>query len=283
MKNINKKDIVQPVLKWVGGKRQLLDVILPLIPNDINRYVEPFLGGGAVFFSLQSEKALINDYNKELINVYNIVKKDLNLLISKLEEYQEKNCKESFYQIRELDRKENYKYLSNIDKAARTMYLNKTCYNGLYRVNKKGQFNTPFGSHKNVNIVNEDLIRKMSAFLNANDIQIFNEDYKKILSEVKKGDFVYLDPPYVPLSISSNFTSYTENGFGLKEQEELKLECDKLNKKGVKFLLSNSDSPLIRELYADYDIIIVKANRFINSKSNKRGKINEVLVKNYDI
>lgn len=163
------------------------------------------------------------------------------------------------------------------------MYLNKTCYNGLYRVNKKGQFNTPFGSHKNVNIVNEDTIKKMSTFLNTNDIQIFNEDYKKILSGVKKGDFVYLDPPYVPLSISSNFTSYTENGFGLKDQEELKLECDKLNKKGVKFLLSNSDSPLIRELYADYDIIIVKANRFINSKGNKRGKINEVLIKNYDI
>lgn len=278
----NKNVIISPVVKWVGGKRQLLNYITPLLPKNFSTYVEPFVGGGAVLFDIQPKKAIINDYNAELINVYNVIKNNPDELISLLQEHEKLNSQEYFYQIRSLDRSDTYYSMSSIDKAARIIYLNKTCFNGLFRVNQAGQFNSPYGKYKNPNIVNRPLVLAMSKYFNNNDIRIMSGDYKEALKNLRRGAFVYFDPPYMPISSSSSFTGYTENGFGKQQQIELKEECDKLNRRGIKFLLSNSDHPLIRELYKDYEIIVVKAKRSINSKGNKRGEINEVLIRNYD-
>ncbi len=172
--------------------------------------------------------------------------------------------------------------MTDIEKASRIIYLNKTCFNGLFRVNQAGQFNSPYGKYKNPNIVNTPAVLAMSKYFNENNIKIIDGDYKNALKNLRRGAFVYFDPPYMPISSSSSFTGYTENGFDKNQQIELKAECDKLNAKGIKFLLSNSDHPFIRELYKDYEIITVKAKRSINSNGNKRGEINEVLVRNYE-
>ncbi|MBQ9239353.1 MAG: DNA adenine methylase [Treponema sp.] len=282
-KNSRKKNIVlSPVVKWVGGKRQLLGDIVPLIPKNFSTYVEPFVGGGAVLFDVQPKKAIVNDFNSELINIYEVIKEKPNELILALEEHERLNSEEYFYEIRALDRNENYAGMNNVEKAARIIYLNKTCFNGLFRVNQAGQFNSPYGKYKNPNIVNMPVVLAMSKYFNSNNIKIINGDYKNVLRNLRKGAFVYFDPPYMPISFSSSFTGYTENGFDKQQQIELKEECDKLNSKGIKFLLSNSDHPFIRELYREYKIIIVKAKRSINSSGNKRGGINEILVRNYD-
>ena len=280
----NKDLILSPVLKWVGGKRQLLGTINPLLPNikDISTYVEPFIGGGAVLFDLKPKKAIINDYNGELINVYDVIKDNPKELLVVLEEHQSQNSEEYFYEVRGLDREDSYDNMSRIEKAARIIYLNKTCFNGLFRVNQAGQFNSPYGKYKNPNIVNRPVISAMNIYFNNNNIKIMQGDYKHALKNLRRGTFVYFDPPYLPISTSSSFTGYTEGGFSLADQLTLKEQCDRLNEKGIKFLLSNSDHKIIRELYQDYDIITVKARRSINSKGNKRGEINEVLVRNYE-
>ncbi len=269
---------ISPIVKWVGGKRQLLPEIMPLINKKCSTYVEPFVGGGAVFFELQPKKAIINDYNSELMNVYTVVRDHSEELIEELEKHNRYNNGEYFYMIRALDRSEAYDTMSDTEKAARIIYLNKTCYNGLYRVNSAGQFNSPYGKYKNPNIVNEDSIRAMSRYLQSNKITIRQGDYKEVLKGLRRGAFVYLDPPYMPISLSSSFTGYTENGFSYAQQVTLKEECDKLRKKGISFLQSNSDCPEIRDLYREYEIRTVQAKRRINSKGNKRGEINEVLI-----
>lgn len=280
----NKRNLVLcPILKWVGGKRQLLNDIIPMIPSNCSTYVEPFIGGGAVLFELQPKKAIINDFNSELINVYNVVKNNPEELIDTLKKHQASNNSDYFYSIRELDRDiERYSELSDVDKAARIIYLNKTCYNGLFRVNSSGQFNSPYGKYKNPNIVNEPVVRAMSKYFNDNNITVLNGDFKDALKGLRRGAFVYLDPPYMPISSSSSFTGYTENGFDENKQIELKEECDKLNAKGIKFLQSNSDCEFIRELYKEYSIKTIKAKRAINSKGDARGEINEVLIYNYE-
>jgi len=269
---------ISPIVKWVGGKRQLLPEIMPLINKKCSTYVEPFVGGGAVFFELQPKKAIINDYNSELVNVYTVVRDHSEELIEELEKHNRNNNGEYFYMIRALDRSEVYHTMSDTEKAARIIYLNKTCYNGLYRVNSAGQFNSPYGKYKNPNIVNEDSIRVMSRYLQSNKITIKQGDYKEVLRGLRRGAFVYLDPPYMPISLSSSFTGYTENGFSYAQQVTLKEECDKLRKRGISFLQSNSDCPEIRDLYKEYEIRTVQAKRRINSKGNKRGEINEVLI-----
>lgn len=282
MKKNNKKNVIlSPVVKWVGGKRQLLDDIIPLLPDHFSTYVEPFVGGGALLFEIQPKKAIVNDLNHELINLYKVIKDNPNELLLLLEKHELNNSEEYFYQIRALDRSESYNEMSDIEKAARIIYLNKTCYNGLFRVNQAGQFNSPYGKYKNPNIVNKPVVLAMANYFQNNNITLLNGDYKLALKKLRKGAFVYFDPPYMPISSSSSFTGYTENGFDKKQQIELKEECDKLNSRGIKFLLSNSDHPFIRDLYKDYEIITVKAKRSINSNSNKRGEINEVLVRNY--
>lgn len=274
--------LVAPVLKWVGGKRQLMDVIAPLIPSSLTTYYEPFIGGGAVLFNLQPKKAVINDLNPELINVYKVIKDKPNELIQALKMHESMNCEDYFYEVRAYDRnKTEYEKLSNIEKAARVIYLNKTCYNGLFRVNSSGEFNSPWGRYSNPNISNIPTIKALNTYFNKYDITIKCGNYADSLKGIRKGAFVYLDPPYMPISSSSSFTGYTANGFGEKEQIELKKLCDKLNDKGVKFLLSNSSCPFIEELYKNYTIQKVPAKRTINANAEKRGVIDEVLVRNY--
>lgn len=276
----NKNKLLTPVVKWVGGKRQLLDRIKPLVPKDYRIYCEPFLGGGALLFSLQPNKGYVNDINKELINMYKTIKDSPKKLINELKLY--KNQEDYYYEVRRLDRdKEKYNELSYVKKAARLIYLNKTCYNGLFRVNNAGEFNVPYGRYKNPNIVNKELIQAMSKYLNDNEITITNKDYKRCIDNLKEGDFVYIDPPYYPISQTSNFTRYTKCGFGEQKQIELKMWCDNLTKKGIRFMLSNSYTEFIKDLYKGYKIEIVAAKRNINSKSNKRGNINEVIIRNY--
>jgi DNA adenine methylase len=285
IKNFNTKTY-QPFIKWVGGKRGLLEQILPLFPCEFEKYYEPFLGGGAVFFELFSrgqlkdKKVILSDINCELINTYNTIKNNPQQLITNLTYYKKEHSKEFYYEIRELDRKENYKNLSNIEKATRFIYLNKTCFNGLYRVNKKGYFNTPIGSYKNPNIDDADTILNASEALQ-NTI-ILNQSFKEVLQYAKQNDLVYFDPPYFPLNETSNFTSYDSNCFLESEQFELFEVFDKLSDKKVKVIQSNSDTSFIKNLYKQYNIDIVNANRFINSKSNGRGKINEVLIRNQE-
>ncbi len=276
--------LVAPVVKWVGGKRQLLSEIKKYSPKKFNKYFEPFVGGGAVLFELQPKNAIVNDINKELINLYSVIQNNVEELIDKLSDKATySNTSECYYKIRELDREpQKYNKMTGIDRAARVLYLNKTCYNGLYRVNSVGEFNSPFGNYKNPNIVNEITLRAVNKYFNESNIKFLNCDFEKIFKNAKKGDFVYFDPPYVPISKTSNFTGYNESGFGEIEQIRLKKLCDTLDKKGVKFLLSNSDCEFIRELYKDYNIVTIKAKRSINSNGNNRGTISEVLIRNYE-
>jgi DNA adenine methylase len=277
----NKNRLVVPVLKWVGGKRQLLPEIKKYIPK-YTTYYEPFVGGGAVLFELQPSKVVINDMNSELINVYNVIKNNIDELIEELSNKEKYiNTSECFYNTRELDRNPKlYNKLTNIQKAARILYLNKTCYNGLYRVNSTGAFNSPFGNYKSPNIVNDITLKAVSKYFNDSDITFLTGDFEKAVKGIKKGAFVYFDPPYAPISKTSNFTGYNESGFGELEQRRLKELCDNLNKKGVNFLVSNSDCEYIRELYKNYEIIEIKAKRSINCNSTGRGEISEVLIRN---
>jgi DNA adenine methylase len=277
---LKKNKLISPFLKWVGGKRQLMTEIVNFLPKRYTNYYEPFVGGGAVLFHLQPAKAVINDSNEELINVYEVIKNNLEDLINDLKRH--KNEEDYFYKIRSLDRTLKFDSLSNIKRASRIIYLNKTCYNGLYRVNNSGEFNSPFGRYTNPNIVNESILRAVSHYLNENDIQIFKGDYEMSLSNVEKGAFVYFDPPYLPVSESSNFTGYIKGGFDIFDQIRLKEMCDKLNSRGIKFLLSNSAAPFIEDLYSNYSIHTVKANRFVNSNAQKRGEVDEFLIKNYE-
>lgn len=275
-----KNKLVAPVVKWVGGKRQLLDAITPLLPKKITSYCEPFVGGGALLFSLQPKNAIINDLNSELINVYEVIRDDVEQLICSLEKH--KNSAEYYYALRDIDRnKEEYQAVSKVERASRVLYLNKTCFNGLFRVNSSGEFNSPFGHYKNPNIVNAPVLRAVSKYFNTNNIQFYNEDFSDTLARVKKGGFVYLDPPYDPVSDTSSFTGYNRGGFNRDEQMRLKLCCDELTKNGIKFMLSNSATDFIKELYRDYDITIVHAKRAINADASKRGAIEEVIVRNY--
>jgi DNA adenine methylase len=277
---ISKNKLVAPFLKWVGGKRQIMPEIVAQLPENIKTYVEPFIGGGAVLFYIQPKKAIINDFNSELINVYRIIKNNLEELIIDLQKH--KNESDYFYEIRGVDRTEKFKKMTEIEKASRVIYLNKTCFNGLYRVNNSGEFNSPFGRYKNPNIVNEPTLRAVSHYLNENDIQLQNTDYEEIMKAADKNSFIYLDPPYHPISESSNFTGYVQGGWGVDNQARLKKACDELTEKGVRFLQSNSSAELIKELYKDYIICSVKANRAINSDGTKRGGIEELLIKNYE-
>lgn len=275
-----KNKLVAPVVKWVGGKRQLLDEITPLLPKRVTNYCEPFLGGGAVLFSIQPSKAIVNDLNADLITVYEVIRDDVEALIESLKKHE--NTSEYFYTLRDIDRdKASYQSLSKVEKASRLIYLNKTCFNGLFRVNSSGEFNSPFGHYKNPNIVNEPVLRAVSKYFNTSNITFYSEDFAETLSRVHKGGFVYLDPPYDPVSDTASFTGYNKGGFDRSEQLRLKRCCDELTQRGVKFMLSNSATEFIKELYQEYDITIVKAKRAINADASKRGAIEEVLVRNY--
>lgn len=278
------KPLLKPFLKWAGGKRQLLPDLNKYFPESYNSYHEPFVGAGAVLFDLKPKTAFINDFNNELINTYQVIKNDVDTLIELLKDHEKKNSKEYFYSVREWDRNGTIETLTNTERAARLIYLNKTCFNGLFRVNSKGQFNVPYASYKNPLIVNEDVLIAVSDYLNNNDVTILNGDFNQILDYAQKGDFIYLDPPYAPVTDNNNsFTSYTLNGFDNAEQERLRDVFVELDIRGCYVMLSNSSVPLIHELYSDYaeTTQIVGANRMINSNGKKRGKVDEVIITNY--
>lgn len=278
----SKNKLVSPFLKWVGGKRQLIPAIMEHLPKNINNlnYYEPFIGGGALFFHLQPQNAFINDFNEELINVYNAIKNNLPELITDLKKH--KNEADYFYEIRSLDRSEEFQNMSLVERASRVIFLNKTCFNGLYRVNNAGEFNAPFGRYKNPNIVNEPTLKAVNKFLNNSNVRISSGDYSEILESADENSFVYFDPPYHPISESSNFTGYVQGGWNIYDQIRLREVCDELHERGVKFLLSNSSAQFIRDQYESYTVTTVKATRAINSNGADRGEIDEVLIKNYE-
>lgn len=234
-----------------------------------------------MLFHLQPNTAYINDINPDLIRVYTVIKDDVDALIEELEKFE--NTSEQFYSVRDWDRdKDYYDSLSDVKKAARVIFLNKTCFNGLYRVNNAGEFNSPFGNYRNPNIVNAPVLRAVSSYFNTADIHMSCVDYEEVLKTAPKGAFVYLDPPYDPMSETSSFTGYSKGGFSRADQIRLRECCDELNARGVKFMLSNSATDFILEQYSDYNITIVKAKRAINSVATKRGDVDEVVVRNYE-
>lgn len=275
-----KNKLVAPVLKWVGGKRQLIETFKPLLPKRITTYCEPFVGGGALLFHIQPKTAYINDINTDLICVYKVIKDSVDALIEELKSY--KNESDFFYSVRDWDRdRKKYSSLSEVEKAARILYLNKTCYNGLYRVNNAGEFNSPFGNYRNPNIVNEPVLRAVSSYFNAAKIHFSSVDYAEVLAGVKRGTFVYLDPPYDPVSETSNFTGYSKGGFSKEDQIRLRESCDELNRRKINFMLSNSNTEFIKEQYKGYNITVVQAKRAVNSIGSKRGDVKEIVVRNY--
>lgn len=271
--------LVKPYLKWAGGKRQLVPDIIRYIKG-YNTYYEPFVGAGAVLFALQPKKAIINDLNQQLCYTYEAIRDNVQELIELLEHHKEQNCSDYYYQVREEDRDLNFENKSIVSKAARMIYLNKTCYNGLYRVNSQGLFNTPYGRYKNPTIFEKEVLLAVSTYLNSNDITILNVDFSEAVESAKKGDFVYFDPPYDSPNCT-NFTGYQAGGFDHDEQKRLRELMYSLTDKGVKCLLSNADTPFIEELYSDFTIERVYASRNINSNALGRGKVAEVLIRNW--
>ena len=273
----------KPFLKWVGGKRALVDEIIGRMPERFGAYFEPFVGGGALFFELkkrgmlEGKKAYLFDANKELINAYNVVKNTPTELLANLRVFEQNHCHDAYYEVRAMDREDSFTSLAPALRAARFIYLNKTCFNGLYRVNAKGFYNVPMGRYKNPAICDESLIYGASRALQ--DAEVLHVDFAKVLDFAKKGDFVYFDPPYYPLTPTSSFTSYNQDVFLEDEQKRLFDTFEKLAKKGLHAMLSNSDTEFIKELYKDYQIDFVEMNRFINSKSGGRGKIKEILIR----
>lgn len=273
---------VKPFLKWAGGKQQLLAQYEPYFPAHFRCYFETFVGAGAVFFHLWNTgrlppDAYLLDNNEELINVYRVVRDRPDDLIQVLVAHRERHCGAHYYQVRDLDRQGVS--LSDVERAARTLYLNKTCYNGLYRVNSRGQFNVPMGSYKAPKIFEEDALRAASAALQGVTLEV--RDFRSVVALAQAGDFIYFDPPYDPVSKTARFTNYTADSFRDQDQRDLAAVFTELAEKGCLCMLSNAHTPFVRDLYRRYRIEIVQANRAINSNASRRGAIEEVLILNY--
>lgn len=279
--------IAKPFIKWVGGKGKLIPELVKLFPKKFNNYFEPFVGGGALFYEVKQKNEIafssINDINKKLIITYKQIQQNPDKLISKLKKIESKykkllpeEQKEYFYSIR---KKYNEKNLNDLTISSYLIFLNKTCFNGMYRENSKGGYNIPFGDQRNPTICNEENIINVSICLK--DTEINNLPFEEATKKCKKGDFIYFDPPYYPTNITSSFTSYHKDSFGPTEQEKLRDIFIELDKKGCFVMLSNSDTEFIKNLYKDFNINYIYAARSINSKASKRGKIKEVVITNY--
>jgi DNA adenine methylase len=255
--------MARPIVKWAGGKSKILKDLRKYFPKSFGKYVEPFLGGGSVYFSLMPGKAILSDSNKDLMTTYKVVREDVNSLIEYMKTYQ--NTPEFFYGIRKAVPK------SDLEVAANFLFLNKTCFNGLYRVNKAGEFNVPFGSYKNPNLCDAGNLKLASKALHG--ASLLSGDFEDVLRLISKEDFVYMDPPYV-----ATFNDYSRDGFNMDCQERLAKAFEVLPCKGI---LSNSDEPWVRERYKDFTIIEIKSARSINSKGDGRGKVSELIIKNY--
>lgn len=272
----------KPFVKWAGGKRSIIDKLMSLVPEDFKAYYEPFVGGGAMLYELQPKKAVINDYNTELINVYECIKDENKFanMCSELNKHETNHSEEYYYEIRDLDRdKKKFNKLADYKRAARTIYLNKACFNGLYRVNSKNEFNVPSGKKIKVNTYDGPNLGIIHCLLNFNDIQLLSTDFEEAVKNAKKGDFIYFDPPYD--SDTSTFNSYTENGFGKEEQKRLSKVFKDLDKRGCYVMLSNYNTKLIKELYKGFNFNYVVAQRNIGASSKNRGKVEEVIITNY--
>jgi len=267
-----------PFLKWVGGKSQLLTQIDAFLPKKVSNYIEPFVGGGAVFFHLRHRfpemQTVLRDINPELINCYKCVRDRLDELTALLDEHLENfNLRRSeyYYEVRD-----QHDLTDPIARSARMIFLNKTCFNGLWRVNASGRFNVPVGSYKTVNLYQPENMAAVSEALKGADIE--EQDFAHTLAQVGKGDFVYIDPPYHPLTATASFTSYTKDSFGAEQQQQLADCFAEASKRGAHLMLSNSDTEFTRKLYKSFNVQTVQAKRFINSQASGRGAINEILV-----
>lgn len=266
----------RPFVKWAGGKRQLLDILHAAAPECFGRYYEPFIGGGAFLFSQLPNHATISDANPELINCYQVIRDDAEALIRSL--LRHRNEEAYFYDVRAKDLAK----MTAVQRASRFIYLNKTCFNGLYRENSSGQFNAPFGRYQNPKIADKENLRAISRYLQTSDVEIHCGGYQTVLAQAQPGDFVYFDPPYVPLTKTASFASYVKGGFGPDHQQALAQTYADLSQRGVRVMLSNSNTRVIHDLYRNFNIRIIHATRAINSRGAKRGKeANEVLVTNY--
>lgn len=264
----------KPFLKWAGGKSRLIPQYTTYFPANYQTYYEPFLGGGAIFFYLQPNQAFLSDINRQLINAYQCVRNHTEELISRLEKHQQHHNQSYYYQMR------SQKFSNSLDQAARLIYLNKTCFNGLYRENRHGQFNVPMGKYKNPRICSRELLITAAKTLQSATLKV--QSFEAIVNQANSpADFVYFDPPYHPLSPTSNFTSYSHHKFGVDEQEKLAEIFGILHSRGVKVMLSNSNTELIRYLYKDFNIHPIQAGRAINSNPQNRGKITELLITSY--
>ncbi len=266
----------RPFLKWAGGKTQLIQQYEAYFPTRFRTYYEPFLGGGAIFFYLSSqiEQAVLTDINGELVNVYHCVRNHVDELIQSLRNHRQRHCHEHYYHIRAIAPTDA------VERAARFIYLNKTCFNGLYRENSKGKFNVPMGRYKNPKIFDPDILYAASDALQSADILV--RPFDAVLdSKANHQDFVYFDPPYHPISTTSNFTHYNRYAFRAEDQIRLRNIFSQLAERGVKVMLSNSDCPFVRNLYRDFTIHTIQAKRFINCNAKRRGAITEVLVTSY--
>lgn len=272
---------MSPFVKWAGGKKQLLDKLLDKIPNEYNNYYEPFIGGGAVLLGLQPKSAVINDTNEQLLNVYRQIKNDEITLIEKINELDSILCdKEFFLSIRSKYNEKIEQSILDVECAAYFIWLNKHCFNGLYRVNSKGLFNVPYNNKVIGASIDKDNIINIANYLRTCNIEIKQGDFEQACDDVKTGDFIYFDSPYIPVSETANFTTYTKDGFSYDDHIRLSNLFKKLDKNNVKIMLSNHNVPLVYELYDGYNITVVDVRRNINSKANKRvGK--EVIITNY--
>lgn len=269
------RPVLAPVLKWAGGKRQLLPEILRRLPEQIATYYEPFVGGAAVFFALSSRgafrRAVLSDKNKDLVEVYLSLQREPDDLIEELERYGRGHSEEKYYEVRE-----QAKPRTRAKRAARLIYLNKTGFNGLYRVNRSGQFNVPFGRYKNPKIVDEPRLRAASTALA--DVEILVEDFASVCTRARAGDAVYLDPPYLPVSPTSHFAEYHSEPFGIDEHKRLAKVFSELSRRGVVVVLSNSNTDETQRLFRAHKVDIVEARRAINSDHTRRGPVGEILV-----
>lgn len=269
---------IKPVLKWVGGKRQLIPYLNKIIPKKFNNYFEPFVGGGALFMNLKNKNTTINDVSKELIDVYISIKKDpfkLMRLLNIHEKNHLQNPIKYYYFIRAKDKNDDWSKINIFDKAARLIYLNKSCFNGLYRVNKSGYFNVPFNGKSKIKTYNKENILALSVFLKES-VTILNEDFEKACENAKKGDLIFFDPPYDILK-KNTFHKYTKENFGVKEQKRLAKVAHDLKKRGCYVIVTNHNTKLINELYKDFKIDVVKVKRMINSDAKKRNGVETII------
>jgi DNA adenine methylase len=268
-----------PIVKWVGGKSRLMSQLSPLLPPGVAlmRHVEPFVGGGAMFFARRPTRALLCDVNPTLITTYEAVRNDPEQLIEQLEQLAREHDARAYYRIRE--RYNRARKVTPTERAAMFIYLNKTCFNGLHRVNQTGEFNVPIGRYAQPRIVDPDALRAASRELQHATLQCTG--FETLLNSARPGDFIYFDPPYEPVSDTANFTSYAQSGFDRQDQLRLRDVYAALDRRGCKLMLSNSDVPFIRELYRNYQLDSVAAARAINCNAKKRGPVSEVVVRNY--